>query len=333
MHPHFPVASVSLLLALTWSRPALTASDAAVQLTTMSDRVRVEIDGQLFTEYLFRAAARPFLYPVLLADGTRMTRDFPMLETPGEDRDHPHQRSLWFAHGRVNGVDFWNEGTAGGPTPKGTIVHEALLATESGRVGLIRARNSWHAPDGALACIDETTLHFGAVADNGGRWIDFDVKLQALPDRPLVLGDSKEGCMAVRVAQWMTLPHRMQGKEVPGDGRIMMSTGVRDAAAWGTRAAWCDYFGTHEGNVYGIALFEHPTNFRHPTWWMARDYGLLAANPFGRHEFEKLEDKHAGDHTIPAGGSLTLRYRFYFHHGDTKAAGVAAQYRVYAEGN
>jgi hypothetical protein len=302
-----------------------------VRVSPAADRVRVEIDGQLFTEYLFRAAARPFLYPVVLADGTRMTRDFPMQDTPGEDRDHPHQRSLWFAHGLVNGFDFWNEGTAGGPTPKGTIVHDTLLATESGGLGTIRARNRWLAPDGTLICTDETTLRFGADA-KGGRWIDFDVALRALPDQPLLLGDNKEGCMAVRVAQWLTPPHRPQGRQIPREGRIVMSTGVRDAAAWGTRAAWCDYHGSHNDKVYGVALFEHPENFRHPTWWMARDYGLLAANPFGQHEFEKLENKHIGDHTVPAGGSLLLRYRFYFHHGDTETADIAGRFREYVEG-
>lgn len=309
---------------------AAEAADEVV-LTRLDDRVRVEIDGTIFTEYLFRhaTAKRPFLYPVVLADGTRMTRDFPLEETPGEDRDHPHQRSLWFAHGRVNGFDFWNEGTAGGPTPKGSIVHDELLATDSGDVGMIRARNRWLAPDGTLVCTDETTLRFGA-GDGHARWVDFAITLQALPDAPLLLGDSKEGTMAVRVAQWLTPPHKLQGKDIPGEGRIVLSTGVRDRAAWGKRAAWCDYFGPHDGRIYGIALFEHPSNFRHPTWWMARDYGLLAANPFGQHEFEQTEDKNAGDHTVPAGGALTLRYRVYFHHGDAESADIAAHYREFA---
>ena len=42
---------------------------------------------------------------------------------------------------------------------------------------------------------------------------------------------------------------------------------------------------------------------------------------------EVLPDKpHAGDYTVPAGGSLTLRYRFYFHLGDSTAAKVAEHY-------
>jgi len=54
-----------------------------------------------------------------------------MKETPGEDVDHPHHRSLWFAHSDVNGIDFWNEGTAGTRFPKGAIEHETLVETIS----------------------------------------------------------------------------------------------------------------------------------------------------------------------------------------------------------
>src|SRR5215207_7681395 len=89
------------------------AADSSVKLTRLDDRVRVEIDGHLFTEYFIKGASRPYCYPVLAVDGTSLVRDFPMKETPGEDRDHPHHRALMFAHSNVNEIDFWNEGTAG----------------------------------------------------------------------------------------------------------------------------------------------------------------------------------------------------------------------------
>ena len=140
--------------------------------------------------------------------------------------------------------------------------------------------------------------------------------------------------MAIRVAQWMTLPHKYQKKDVPGAGHYVTSEGLRDAAAWGTRAAWCDIFAERNGKTYGIAIFDHPQNVRHPTWWMARDYGLFTANPFGQKDFE-VAAKHPpgkGDYTIPAGGTLTLRYRFYFHMDDEKAAKVAERYADYTAG-
>jgi hypothetical protein len=179
-----------------------------------------------------------------------------------------------------------------------------------------------------LICTDDRTLRFHATP--AGRFIDYEVTLHALPDTPLLLGDNKDGTMALRVAQWMTLPHKYKGKPLPGEGHLVTSTGFRDAEAWGKRAEWCDYFAPHDGKVYGVAIFDRPQNPRHPTWWMARDYGLFGANPFGQHDYENLKDQpHAGDCTIPAGGSLTLRYRFFFHLGDAATAGVAGQYAAY----
>jgi hypothetical protein len=304
-----------------------------VKLTPLADRVRVEIGGQLFTEYIFGdGATRPYCYPLLAPDGTPLTRDFPMKQTPGEDTDHPWHRSLWFAHSMVNGVDFWNEGAGDAgksPKDKGKTVHEALVETKSGATGVIHARNRWVAPDGRLVCTDDRTLRFHATS--AGRFLDYEVNWHALPDTPLLLGDNKDGTMAIRMAQWMTLPHKYQKQDLPGVGHIVTSTGERDAAAWGKRADWCDYHAPREGKTYGVAIFDHPQNLRHPTWWMARDYGLYGANPFGQHDYEGLKDQpHIGDYTIPAGGSLTLRYRFFFHLGDEAVAQVAKQYAEYA---
>ena len=303
-----------------------------VKLTSLDDRVRVEIGGQLFTEYIFKGASRPYCYPVLAPDGTSLVRDFPMKATAGEDTDHPHHRALMFAHANVNQVDFWNEGTSGTKFPKGSTVHDGFLETREGGVGLLRVRNRWVAPDGKLMATDETTLRFRGTAD--ARVLDYEVTIRALPDAPLVMGDNKDGTMAIRIAQWMTMPHKVQKKEVPGVGHIVTATGARDAAAWGTRAEWCDYHAERAGRTYGIAIFDHPQNLRHPTWWMARDYGLFAANPFGQKDFE-VAAKHPpgkGDYTIAAGGTLTLRYRFYLHLGDEQAAKVAERYAEYAAG-
>lgn len=321
----------------------LKAADA-VKLTKLADRVQVEIGGQPFTNYVFGDnASRSYCYPILAADGMPLTRNFPMKKVDGEETDHPWQKSFWFAHAFVNGVDFWNE--AGGdmsksPQFKGHTVVDGAVEVTSGPVGTIRVRDNWLSPDGKLMCTDERAVRFHANAT--GRFIDFEITLHALPDQPLLLGDNKDGTMATRVAQWMTMPHQINvrgadGKstkqDAGGKGHIVTAAGVRDGEAWGTRSAWCDYHAEHEGKTYGIAIFDHPQNLRHPTYWMARDYGLFGANPFGAHDFEKKPNEpHLGDFTIPAGGSLTLRYRFFFHLGDEKASRVAENYADYAAG-
>jgi hypothetical protein len=318
---------VSLLIGLA----SLRGADAPlVQLIPQKDRIRVEIGGQLFTNYIFSdGASRSYCYPILAPDGTPLTRNFPMKPVAGEDTDHPWQRSLWFAHSMVNGVDFWNEGTgdsARSPSQKGHTVVDGEIAIDGPR---LRVKDRWLSPAGELVCTDDRTVEFGA--DSGGRTIDFSLTLHALPGRPLLMGDNKDGVMAVRLAQWMTMPHKIKGVETGGRGRIVTSTGKTDAGAWGQRADWCEYHAEHNGKTYGVAIFDDPNNLRHPTWWMARDYGLFGANPFGRHDYENLKSQpHIGDYAIAAGGSLTLHYRFYFHLGDERAAGVAEHYAAFA---
>jgi Methane oxygenase PmoA len=338
------VLATSCLIA---SCPSVRGQSPAgkVNLTQLADRVRVEIDGQHFTDYVFGdGASRSYCYPILATDGTPLTRNSPMKKVEGEEDDHPWQKSFWFAHSFVNGIDFWNE--AGGdlgrsPKEKGHTRNDGAPQLTSGPVGTIKVKNRWLSPDEKLVATDERILRFHAVPE--GRFIDFEITIHALPDQPLLMGDNKDGTMATRVAQWMTMPHTINAKdaegktvkkEVGGKGQIVTSTGFRGNEAWGKRAPWCDYNAEKDGKVYGIAIFDHPQNLRHPTWWMARNYGLFGANPFGWHDYEKefANEPHKGDHTIPAGGSLTLRYRFFFHNGDEKAAKVEARYAEYAAG-
>jgi len=337
-----------LAFALLWAARLPAADLSEVRLIPLPDRVRVEIGGELFTEYIFGdGTTRPYCYPVEAADGTPLTRNFPMKRVPGEDTDHPWHRSFMFAHSEVNGVDFWNEASGDkghSPAAKGKIVQDKLEETSDGKTGVLRAHDNWTAPDGKIVCTDERKISFHA--ETGARMIDFEITLQAPANEPLVLGDNKDGTMAIRLAQWMTMPHKAQGggAKITGDstnvvsaggghGHIVNSAGQHDGDCWGKRADWCDYFSEHDGKVYGVAIFDHPQNLRHPTWWMARDYGLFGANPFGRHDFENLKDQpHAGDYTIPAGGELTLRYRFYFHDGDPQDAKIAGHYTDYAAG-
>lgn len=305
--------------------PGAAAADA-VQFTRLDDRVRIEIGGKLFSEYRFRGAPKPCLYPILDADGNSYTRDYPLVKNPAEVPDHDWHRGVWFAHGLVNGHDFWREI----PERKtGTIVHEALLETSGGPTGVLRARSRWVAADGAVICTDETAIRIARTA--AGTFVDFEVTLRA-SHGPLVLGDTEEGTLAVRVNEALRVTHGKGKEKRAGTGRLVNANGESGIPAWGRRAAWCDYSGPlPNGTVIGVALFDHPSNPRHPTWWHARDYGLLSANPFGQHDFEKLRDRpQAGALAVPAGGELVLRYRFVFHRGDEKAARIADLYRDYA---
>ncbi len=311
----FLVAFVSGLLA------DQDGSGNGVQIIPQEGYLRIEINGELFTNYHFTGDRPLYFYPVHGPGGLPVTRNYPMKKVDGESHDHPHHQSLWYAHGDVNGVDFWAR-----TENFGRIEHDRFLEVRSGKKsGLIRSANKWISRDGDLICRDERTFQVYNRPDNE-RLFDYEITYMA-GDEPLVLGDTKEGSMAIRVAG--TMPHKP--KHDTGGiplGHIVQSTGLRNGDTWGKRAAWCDYYGFVKGKVVGIAIFDHPGNPRHPTWWHVRDYGLFAANPFGLHYFEG-QPPGSGNLTVPPGTSLTFKYRIYLHEGDEKQAEVAGRYAEY----
>jgi hypothetical protein len=295
---------------------AALSSAGEVKITKGDKKLRVEVDGQFFADYVYEGYSRPFLYPLIGPNGAKMTRNWPIAEAENEERDHPHHKSLWWAHGDMNGVDFWAEGTNSGKT-----VHQEFTAIESGKIGVIKSRNNYVAKDGKIVCTDERTLRIHP--GSSGRAFDFEITLHAGKDG-LTFGDTKEGTMSMRLAETM----RLKGKV--GKGHIVNSEGVRDGATWGKRAKWVDYYGPVNDKTVGVAIFDHPSNPRHPTWWHVRDYGLFGANPFGINDFEK-KGKGAGDLKVNPGEKITFRYRFYIHSGDEKEGKVSEEFDRYVK--
>jgi len=294
---------------------ACATDSAAYKLADSGHKLVIEIDGEPFAEYRYENFEKPILYPLLGPGGVSVTLNFPMLEgMPGESADHPHHESLWFAHGDVNGYDFWQGSDAGEH-----IVHDRFerLRWKNGRA-VVRSRNLWLADDRVL-CTEERTMSFGF--DERGRVIDFTFVLSPTFE-PLVFGDTKEGLMALRLAPQLRLKGPVAG------GHCLSSTGARDDDCWGKRAGWMAYWGELGGETISVVLFDHPDNPRHPAWWHARDYGLFAANPFGVHDFEG-KPEGTGDLRLELGESLTFRYRLRIHTGGPDVGALDREFRRY----
>ncbi len=284
----------------------------------------VKIDGQLFTEYIVQSNTKPILWPVIGPTGKRMTREYPMKLVKYERRkDHPHQRSLWFSHGNVNGVDFWDEQNL---RKTGIIKHLEFLETTSGKPAVISTRNAWQTRAGKKICEDVRTLHFDTDGDT--RWIDFDITVKAT-DGPVTFGDTKEGTFGIRVPESMYVDSRRGGTIVNSENRVCTNRKT-ESQVWGKRASWVDYHGPVDGEIVGIAVLNHPSSFRYPTYWHVRTYGLFAANPFGLHDFLG-GPANRGQYTLPAGKSITFRYRILLHRGDEKTGKVAEAFAHYAQ--
>jgi hypothetical protein len=192
--------------------------------------------------------------------------------------------------------------------------------------GSLTAEFNWLDPDGKTLLTESRTMVFRAHPRL--RMIDFDIKLTAA--EKVKFGDTKEGTFAVRVAAGLEEPTRRAPPSPPRKGKIVNSEGLQgEKNVWGKRAAWVDYSGEIDGEKLGVAILDHPSNPRHPTYWHSRGYGLFAANIFGWHDFLRDESQD-GSLTLEPGKSLRFRYRVIIHPGDYQSAGVAEMFGTYA---
>ena len=146
--------------------------------------------------------------------------------------------------------------------------------------GWVRATNVWTDKNHNLLLTEEREYRFYATPESG-RLVDCFLTFKA--DRGAVMfHDTKEGGMVAI---------RMRPELSYDNGVITNALGdVGEETLWGKPAAWCDYSGELPGVGWrGLAVFDHPTNLRHPTSWHVRNYGLMGANPFGYSYFKDKE--------------------------------------------
>ena len=302
----------------------------AVTLVRRKNTIQVAMGGEPFTTYHFEpGSAKAFLEPLRDAHGVVVTRAFPVDNVIPAEHEHdsslePHQRAMYFAHGDFGGYDFWTEEVFAKyyddvvPNRWGRMILRKIEKIRGGAdAGTIQARFDLAGRDGKAFAEEVQLYRFSG--DEHSRSIDCQFIVRANKG-PLKVGDTKEGMFAIRLAPELDAP---RGHMVNSEG------GEGEPQIWGKRANWVNYDGVIDGKALGIAIFDSPKSFRHPTYWHARGYGLFAANPLGVKEFTR-DPTQDGSYTIPAGESLLFRYRVLIHDGDYKDARVAEKYEQYA---
>jgi Methane oxygenase PmoA len=278
-----------------------------------AQEIAVTVEGKPFTVFNYGTdAGKPFLAPVRSASGKIVTRRFPMENEAGESKDHLHHRGLWFSYDDVNGTKLWENDPSYTKPHMGTeVVRSAELKGSK-----LAAAIEWRDEKGKVLLVENRDMVFGG--DAKLRTIDFHITLTAAQD--VTLGDTKEGAFAIRLDDAFT--ERKGMKMVDADGREKM------ANIWGKRSNWVDYSADLDGEKLGVAMFDHPSNPRHPTYWHARDYGLFALNPFGSSAFDPKQEESSWK--IPVGQKIEFRWRVLIHPGDAQTAKVADLYAEYA---
>ncbi|MEK6547585.1 MAG: PmoA family protein [Bacteroidota bacterium] len=292
------------------------------------DKVDVLVGGKYFTSYFFPGESqlkKAVLFPILSAQGTTITRGFPISPRAGERVDHPHHVGMWLNYEDVNGYDYWNNSNNIVASLKshkmGTIRHESIGSLSEGSSGTLQVTAAWIDEDGkGKRVIDESTTYvFSGSADL--RIIDRITTLKAVSD-VVSFKDVKDGMFAIRLARQLEIPsnkpdvftdaHGVETKVPVMDntgvtGNYHSSEGIEGEAVWSTRAKWMNLTGKMDNHAINVAILDHPGNVTYPSYWHARGYGLFAVNPLGLNVF--TNGKASLNYTLIKGESITFRYR------------------------
>lgn len=313
-------ASAALLLAWLVPSAASAASPHRIRLVR-TDAARVDIYAAeaLIASYHYGIGLhKPILHPLRSPGGHRITRGFPMVfGIPGEQTDHWQHEGVFLTYRNVNGVDFWSKFAPTRDRPgSGRIRHTGFTRLEGGEKGILGATADWIAPTGKVLLKQDSQMTIRA----GPAWrtLDLQITLTA-QDEPVTFGDIEEGLLAIRVASGLREDHT---------GRYLNAEGLELAKnVWGKRSPWVALRGTVQDEDLTLAIMNHPRSVQYPTFWHARAYGLFAANPFGRADFEK--GAAPLNFSLPPGESALLLYRILIHSGHLTRSQIEAEFRKY----
>jgi hypothetical protein len=310
---------------------AQSPASKGVTLIRADDKHKVDvyINGTIFTSYQYPTnIEKPFLFPVYAPNGSVITRGYPIEPRKGERVDHPHHIGIWFNHGNVNGLDFWNNSSAIPANKKdmyGHIVHQKIVRAESGDKGILEVELNWDDNKGNTILKENTKYIFSG--DKNSRTLDHISTLTAMNGQ-VIIGESKEGMFAIRVDRAFEMPstesliftdekgNPTTVKAIDNTGVTGMYTssqGLKGDAVWGTRNDWVMLSGIKDNTPISFAIFDNPKNPGYPAYAHARGYGLFALNNLGQNSYDPKQEKKSL--TIEKGQSVTLYHRFYVQSG------------------
>jgi hypothetical protein len=278
-----------------------------VDLTRRAEGVDFTVAGRKVFSFVTTPAGLPdknikpiflrggYIHPVFTPSGLLVTDDYPS--------DHYHHHGIWFAWTKTEfegaHPDFWNVGDG-----TGRVEFESLDRTWTGPVhGGFTSRQRYvaiigSAPKPALNEQWEVRVYNvgGGKGGQGGkdkRYFLFDIVAtqQCASNSPLVLEEYRYGGMGVRGHRnWKD---KSKVWFVTSDGKARESGNA-------TRARWIHLSGLVDEQMAGIAVLDHPGNFRSP-----QPLRLHPDDPYFNYAPSQL-----GRFEIKPGEKFVLRYRY-----------------------
>jgi hypothetical protein len=318
----FPYTVIAIFAAAATS-VAATADGPPVNFSLGDGRVTVAIDGLPVAVYCYKddRITRPYLAHVRAPSGVQVTRHHPPIEgqdLTDHDTFHP---GIWMSFGDINGSDYWRI--------KARVRHAGFVDEPRKGIGQgsFSVRNEYldQKDPSKMVCTEIARYRF--LARPAGFLLILDSTFSS--DKEFYFGDQEEMGLGFRIATPLRVGKKDKDTVPAGSGEILDSEGRKnEGEIWGNSAQWCDYSGTMAGQRLGMTIFCHPDNFR-PSWFHSRDYGVLAANQFGRQAFGKGE---ASKIVVKPGEKMRIRYGVLIHSGPPKSKpDLAAAYQDYLQ--
>ncbi len=275
---------------------------ADMQLIQQDDSVSIHIDGKAFATYVYKddQIPRPYFHSIHTLSGIQVTRHHPPIKGK-EPMDHAtYHPGLWLTFGDIRGHDYWRN--------KAETRHIRFLQSPQfmDDKGIFTVLNHYMNGDEPVC---EERCSYQIIPDSSGILLCWNSEFYSA-EHDFYFGDQEEMGLGVRVAASIMAEN---------GGTILNHSGdENEKEVWGKQSRWCAYYSkdTGDGQV-GILLMPSPDNFR-DSWFHARDYGLLTANPFGRKAFtDGPESKVA----VKSGEKFKLRFGVYIFHVDKVSPG------------
>lgn len=215
--------------------------------------------------------------------------------------DHIHHMGLWnpWTKTRFEGrdVDFWNLGKG-----EGTVRFAGFDYIRPGPVfGEFRAVQEHvdlSAPGGEKAALNERlSVRVWNTGTESNYWLlDFTTRQRCASSSPVQLLKYRYGGLGFRATE----------KWDQSNSDYLTSEGKSRKDGHGTRARWCNVFGSMDKGDSGVLFMSHPENREHPEPMRIWPEGHVFFN------FCPVQNK---DWTLEPGNEYVLRYRLYVYEG------------------
>jgi hypothetical protein len=258
------------------------------------DQVSLQVDGKERVRWHFDPKyPRPFFFPFNGPSGETLTR----MGHPGA-QNHDHHRSVWWAHAKVDGENFWAD------TSKARIRQKMWMAyADSDEEATMATSAGWYSSEGK-EILEQELVASVKPGPKGETFLELQSTFTPIGQQ-VTLEQSNFGFLAVRMAKGIATYW--------GEGEITSSEGVKgEPQTFGQSAAWMDYSGavprSEKGKrvtvTEGITYFDHEKNPSYPSHWHVREDGWMGAS-LCRHEAIVIKKENP----------LRVRYLLHAHNG------------------